>query len=130
MVLQSCPECAAQVSSLAASCPSCGCPVSAVGKPKRSKPAGHIGTVPGCFLILLACVVIAIIGTPDQSPPVDRSQRTAPARKPTPPAPPAQEEEERTKWDDLLDQRRAEREMYQDYLRGMEVLDAATAPRR
>jgi hypothetical protein len=97
MVLQNCPECAAQVSSLAVTCPSCGCPV-AVGPSqvqattkKQSKPARHIATVPGCLLILLACMGITVIAS--RSPPSnDRPKQQAPARpttarKPTPPLP-------------------------------------------
>lgn len=66
MVLQPCPECATQVSTKAASCPSCGCPISAakvpaVGKPKKSKPVGHVGTVPGCLVILLTFGIVAVV---------------------------------------------------------------------
>lgn len=97
MVLQNCPECAAQVSSLAATCPSCGCPV-AEAQPqaqattkKQRKPAGHIGTVPGCLLILLACMGITVIASRSQ-PSNDRPKQKTPARpstarKPTPPHP-------------------------------------------
>lgn len=61
MVLQPCPECAASISSQAAACPHCGCPVASTPLPAkhskakaRARPAGHIGTIPGCLLILLA----------------------------------------------------------------------------
>lgn len=100
MVLQPCPECATQVSSKAAACPSCGCPVASAPpqasaktkKQRKPRPAGHIGTVPGCLLILLAIMGITIIGSrsssPDNRPQEQVAPRRAPARRPTPSPPP------------------------------------------
>jgi len=101
MVLQPCPECAAQVSSQAAACPRCGSPVASAPpqasaktkKQRKLRPAGHIGTVPGCLLILLATMGITIIGSrsssPDNRPQEQVAPRRAPARRPTPSPPPS-----------------------------------------
>ncbi len=93
VVLQPCPECATQISSLAAACPSCGCPVGVKAPTaKQQRRARHIGTVPGCLLILLAGMGIAVIGargpSRDNRPQEQVAPRRSQARKPTPPPPP------------------------------------------
>lgn len=89
MALHPCPECAAQVSSLATSCPKCGCPVSAakspaVGKLKKSKPAGHVGTVPGCLVILLTFGGIAVVASRNSSPDNRQQSQDEPRRAVSP----------------------------------------------
>jgi len=80
MALHPCPECGSQVSSQAVACPKCGCPASAAakptdaGKPQKSKPAGHVGTVPGCLVILLTFAGIAVVASRSSSP--DRPQQS------------------------------------------------------
>lgn len=94
MVLQACPECAAQVSSLAATCVRCGCPV--VGKPlaaevpaKKGRSTGQIGTILGCLLILISTpIVFAVIFlTSKPQPASHEEQRVATRTTKTRPVP-------------------------------------------
>lgn len=60
-------------------------------KLKKQRPVGHIGTVPGCLLVLLATMgvtaVVSRSSSPDDRPQQQVAPRRAPARKPTPPPP-------------------------------------------
>ena len=73
MTLHPCPECASEVSSLAATCPHCGCPASLAVPPpppqvppapevrrrKKDRPRGHIGALPSLIVILGTIGVVA-----------------------------------------------------------------------
>lgn len=127
MALQPCPECGSQVSSLAASCPSCGCPASAAkapaaGKSKKSKPAGHVGTVPGCLVILLTFVGIAVVASrnssPDRPPQQQAPARRAAAKRPTPPPPPSFDAQIAAKGKELHARLLAETNVHEFYLSG------------